>query len=136
MAQNPCAMGIGRPRTRPGRGTLWDCRPAMPRMTGAGELAQLALPRYPLGAVLLRRLAERQQPAADGTEAGARFELDGIAERRVVEPRQPDPHRPLALALGFPGRIVEFAGDALGVDVADQQIAPGLRHAAGGGRFA
>ena len=58
-----------------------------------------------------RTLAEEQDLAADRAEQGLRLELAGIADRRLVEPREPDLDRPLALGLGFLGRVVELAGD-------------------------
>src|SRR4051812_9302545 len=73
-------------------------------------------------AALLHRLAEIERAAGDGAEEGARLELDGIAEGRVVHAREPQAHRPLALGLGLLRRVVELAGHALGVDVAHQQV--------------
>src|SRR5688500_15629154 len=79
-----------------------------------------------------RPLAERQDAAADGGEQGLRLELAGIADLRVVEARQPDLDRPFAFGLGFLGRLVELAGDALGVDLADQHVADRAWDARGG----
>src|SRR5215207_3263020 len=80
-------------------------------------------------------LAERQDPAANGGEQGLCLELAGIADLRVVEARQPDLDRPFAFGLGFLGRLVELAGNALGVDLADQHIADRARDARGGRRL-
>src|SRR5262245_43390411 len=77
-----------------------------------------------------------EHAAADRAEPGPRLELDGVAKVRVVQAREPDPDRPLALGLGFGRLIIELAGDALGVDVADQRIADRARHARRGGRLA
>jgi methylmalonyl-CoA mutase cobalamin-binding domain/chain len=71
-----------------------------------------------------RPLLERQYPASNGSEAGLGLELGRIADVRVVEAGQPEAHRPLSLGLGLLWRIVELAGDPLGIDLADEQVAP------------
>src|SRR5262245_59257621 len=45
--------------------------------------------------------AERQGAAADGGEQSVRLQLAGVADLAVVEARQPEPDRPLALGLGL-----------------------------------
>ena len=56
-----------------------------------------------------------------------------IAERLSSKRASQILHRPLALGLGFLRRVVELAGDALGVDLADQHVALRARHAGGRG---
>src|SRR5471030_2542747 len=55
-----------------------------------------------------RTLREGEHLAANRAEAGLGLELGRIAERAVVEARQPDHHRLLGLGLGFLRRVEEF----------------------------
>src|SRR5471030_1093466 len=87
--------------------------PSAPRLLGVGE----------------RALREGQHLAANRAEAGLGLELGGIAERRVVEARQPDVHRLFLLGLGFFRCVEEFAGDALGIKFAHQHVALRIRYA-------
>src|SRR5262245_65486700 len=77
-----------------------------------------------------RALAEPQELAAHRADRRLGLQLGRIAHGRVVEAGEPDPDRPLALGLGFLGRVVEFARHALGGDVAYQHVALRARYAA------
>src|SRR5581483_7484292 len=94
------------------------------------------LVRHPrLFLVRERTLAEEQHVAVDRADRLLGFEPHGVAKRHVVEMREPELHRRLALALGLLGRVVELARDSLGIDLAHQQVAPGLRYARPGRRI-
>src|SRR5258708_39532496 len=103
------------------------------RLGNSGNFSPLA-PHWPPFLRGERALAEIEHAAADGAEPGLRLELDGVAKRRVVHARQPDPDRPLAFGLGLRRRLIEeLAGDSLGVDLADQRIALRALNARGRG---